>query len=83
MNEVNNNPHHFHSHIKHNLTLNFDDMASGKAIQIAFGFCQGEPAAAVFVDDAEEPILISREALMVAAHQGWSTGCPQCEEYDD
>jgi len=79
MNEINKNPQHFHSHIKHHLTLNFDDPGNGKSVQIAFGFFKGEPTAAVFVGDAEEPILIPRDALMVAAHQGWDMWCTECE----
>ena len=83
MNEVNQSPHRFHSHINHHLTLNFDDPSSGQAVQIAFGFFQGEPTAAVFVGDADEPILIPRDALLVAAHQGWDTYCPECEHEND
>ena len=84
MNEVNKNPHRFHSHIKHHLTLNFDDPVSGKPVQVVFGFYQGEPMAAMFIDDSDEPVLISRDALLVMAHQGWGwdTQCPECDHDD-
>ncbi len=50
-------------------TLNFINQADQVEVQVAFGYQNGEPTAAMFHNDTL--ILIPREFLQIAVEQGW------------
>lgn len=54
-------------------TLEMAQPTDGKKITIAFGYVDGMETAAIFVgdDDCPPPIIITRDALLIAAEQGW------------
>ena len=59
-------------------TLNFTNPSDGVEVQIAFGYHNGEPTAALFYKEAL--VLIPKELLQVALDQGWTMDCPDCDE---
>jgi hypothetical protein len=42
-----------------------------RELQLAFGYMEGEPCAALFVNGSDEPILLPRDFLQIAIEQGW------------
>jgi hypothetical protein len=55
-------------------TLETTEPSTGRRLQLAFGYVDGAPMAALFVGDAEEPVLLPRDFLAAALEQGWQTG---------
>jgi len=45
----------------------------GRRLEIAFGYMNNEPCAALFVGDSKDPILLPRDFLKIAVDQGWVT----------
>ena len=47
------------------------DGLGSRALEVRFGFLHGQPCAALFVGDADEPILLPRDLLDLIVRQGW------------
>jgi hypothetical protein len=53
-------------------TLNFENH-DGQTCQLAFGYMNNEPSAALFVGDSPEVVaIIPREVMAIAVKQGWN-----------
>ena len=65
------------SHECEHPTLHWHDPKTGDELAFHFGYWNDEPTAALFVGDADDPVMIPREALLEAL-KGWSMECPIC-----
>jgi hypothetical protein len=57
--------------------LDASDALTGEQVLIRFGYIDGEPVAAIY-GAGDDPVMLHRDILALAAEQGWTAVCEQC-----